>query len=346
MQRSLSSLGWKPLFNQQLSVEALSDGVLMRVVAVHRGRLISWSESGEHDIELARAPNLMALTVGDWFVQMPDDSYLPLESFSRFARKSPHGQYLQSIAANIDTAFLVTSCNDDFNLSRLERYMAMAMEAQVEVVVVLTKADTVDESRIEQLNETLRELKLLHSPCFVNALDKNSCEPLIDWCSEGQTVVLLGSSGVGKTTLTNTLCDLTLATQDIREDDSKGRHTTTHRALHPMPSGALLLDSPGMRELQLSACEEGLTETFHDIAELAQRCRFKDCAHNSEPGCAVREAMEAGTLSPRRLENYRKLLREQERNQQTLAEAHAKDRKLGKFYKTVQSASRQQRGKA
>jgi ribosome biogenesis GTPase len=161
------------------------------------------------------------------------------------------------------------------------------------------------------------------------------------WIEQGQTVALLGSSGVGKSTIINGL----MGSQDqetgaIRESDSKGRHTTTSRSLHLLSGGGLLLDNPGMRELQIVDSEEGIKATFSDIDELAENCRFKDCQHISEPGCAVLEAVEAGRLEQRRLDNYHKLMSEQARNSESLAERRSSDRALGRFYKSALKSSR------
>ena len=163
----------------------------------------------------------------------------------------------------------------------------------------------------------------------------------MSWCRPGKTLSVLGSSGVGKSTLVNTLLgEQQQKTSGIREDDSKGRHTTTARTMHFLASGAVLIDTPGMRELQLTECEDGVKRTFADIEQLAEQCRFSDCQHSTEPGCAVQAAIESGALEPRRLTNYRKLLAEQERNSASLQELRAKDRQFGKMVKSVGAAQR------
>lgn len=332
---SLRQLGWKTFFNQQLTLEQLETTYPCRVTQVFRNRLVVLSENGELHLDLGQHPSLQTCTVGDWLLiaQEPRTAPTVLDRLSVFQRKASGANASQLIAANVDTAFIVSSCNQDFNLSRIERYLALAKEAQVEAVLVLTKADKVNEA---QRKDYLVQLHDLHTHVVVltlNALDPEEVLQLNDWCKVGQTVVLLGSSGVGKTTLSNSLCARQEATAPIREDDSKGRHTTTGRSLHFTHRGGLILDCPGMRELQLTDCEEGVRAVFSDIEQLAKECKFKDCQHKAEPGCKVQMALEAGQLEPRRLSNYQKILKEQHRNSLTLAQSHQKDKAFGKLIK-------------
>ena len=292
-------------------------------------------ESGELNLDLAKYPNLQESTVGDWLLIPNVQSGTPsiLDRLSYFQRKSPGANTSQLIASNVDTAFIVSSCNHDFNLSRIERYLALAKEAQVDAVLVLTKADMVNEEQQQSYLAQLHELQAHLIVVTLNALNIEDVQQLNDWCKVGQTVVLLGSSGVGKTTLSNSLCLMQEATAAVREDDSKGRHTTTGRSLYFTHEGGLILDCPGMRELQLTDCEEGVRAVFSDIELVAKQCKFKNCQHQSEPGCAIIKALESGELEQRRLTNYQKMLKEQARNSMTLAQSHQQDKEFGKLIK-------------
>jgi len=339
---NLAQLGWRPCFQQQVDLEHWGYPVC-RVVAQHRNRLELLSESGP--VELAMHPGMPAIAVGDWLLLTPEGQFLRLlERQSLFRRKAP-GKKVdeQLIAANIDTLFIVTSLNEDFSLNRIERYLSLANEAGVEPVVVLSKSDLCDDP--ERYQREVQGLDPLLMVETVNCLDAGDIQKLLPWCGTGKTVALMGSSGVGKSTLVNTLLRNTVqATGSIREKDSTGRHVTTGRSLHQMRGGGLLLDTPGLRELQLTDCDEGVSATFADIASLAEHCRFGDCTHGNEPGCAVQEAIARGELSARRLASYRKLMREQEFNSATLAEKRARDKRFGKMVKSVLSEKNARRG--
>jgi ribosome biogenesis GTPase len=334
-QYTLTQLGWKTFFNQQLTLENLEQTAPYRVTQVFRNRLIALGENGELNLDLAQFPNLQESTVGDWLLipNTPNETPIILDRLSVFQRKSPGANASQLIAANVDTAFIVSSCNHDFNLSRIERYLALAKEAQVDTVLILTKADLVNEQQLQTYLQQLHKLQAHLVVLTLNALDLEDVQKLNDWCKVGQTVVLLGSSGVGKTTLSNSLCLLQGSTAAIREDDSKGRHTTTGRSLYFTHEGGLILDCPGMRELQLTDCEEGVRAVFSDIELIAKQCKFSNCQHQTEPGCKVVMALENGELEPRRLANYQKMLKEQARNSLTLAQSHQQDKEFGKLIK-------------
>jgi ribosome biogenesis GTPase len=331
---SLAQLGWQPFFQQQLSLDEYQPEQIARIIGHHRSEYLLRTE--REVIHLPVTHSLPTMTLGDWLLLNTQHAFIRLlERKSLFSRKAAGNKVAeQLIAANIDTLFIVCSLNYDFNLSRIERYLAVANEAQVQPVVVLTKQDLCSDTleKYKQV-QNLDPLLMIET---INALEHSDCEKLIGWCKTGQTVALLGSSGVGKSTLINTLIgDQTQKTATIREDDSKGRHTTTARSMHFLPSGGILIDSPGMRELQLAECEDGVRHTFADIEALAKKCKFADCRHINEPGCAVLHAIETGELPVRRLANFHKLLAEQARNAASLQERHAKDKQFGKMVKSV-----------
>jgi len=286
-----------------------------------------------------------AITVGDWLLLTPDGQFDQLlKRQSLFRRKAAGSRVAeQLIAANVDTLFVVMSLNDDFNLSRIERYLSLAHEAGVEPVVILSKVDLCDDP--DNLRSQVQSLDPLLMVETINGLDPKETNKLAPWCGTGNTVALMGSSGVGKSTIVNTLLggDVQL-TRGVREDDSKGRHTTTGRSLHPLPQGGLLLDTPGMRELQLTDCDDGVSATFADITSLAQQCRFGDCRHGGEPGCAVQQAVAEGMLESRRLASFQKLTREQAHNSASLAEKRAKDKSFGKLVKAHLSDKKHRKG--
>jgi len=234
--------------------------------------------------------------------------------------------------------------NEDFNLNRIERFLALVNESGAEPVVVLSKSD--QSSSPEELITQVRNLDSNLIVEAVNCLDSNSVSKLEAWLKQGSTTSVLGSSGVGKSTLINTLLGKnSQSTGRTREDDDKGRHTTTRRSLIPLESGGLILDTPGMREIHLTDCKEGIAATFSDIENLSNQCRYDDCQHQSEPGCAVRESIKLGILDIRRLNNYHKLLREEELNSASLIDKRAKDKALGKFYKRTLNESKKLKGR-
>ncbi|MCG9681889.1 ribosome small subunit-dependent GTPase A [Vibrio sp. Isolate23] len=336
---SLPQLGWNNLFQQQLTLEELEHSLIARVTEHHRSGYKLVSDQGE--ITLPIRKSLPMMTVGDWLLLNQEHGFERLlERQSLFARKAAGSKVAeQLIAANVSTVFIVCALNDDFNLNRIERYLATANESGVEPVIVLTKADLVTDA--EAKRQQVQQLDPLLIVEMINALDANQYTPLTHWCKTGSTIAFIGSSGVGKSTLVNGLLGASAQlTGGIRENDSKGRHTTTGRSMHFLPTGGVLIDTPGMRELQLFDCAEGVSGTFADIEALATQCRFSDCHHESEPGCAVTHAIETGQLEHRRLNNYLKLMREQQRNGATLAERRATYKQQTKMYKNIQTASR------
>jgi len=251
--------------------------------------------------------------VGDWVLVEGEPSGKPrivalLPRHSAIKRGAAGEHYKQQlIAANIDTVFVVCGLDADFNPRRIERYLLLIAGSGTTPVVVLTKADR-EGSDADAAREALADIAAQGVAVIaLNAKDLASVDALAPWLQPGRTVVLVGSSGAGKSTLTNTLLGIEkMKTSTVRESDARGRHTTTYRALIPLPSGACLIDTPGMRELKPTG-EENVAESFADVEALAEQCRFRDCRHAGEPGCAVRAAIQAGTLDPDRFANYLKL---------------------------------------
>jgi ribosome biogenesis GTPase len=313
----LESLGWSEFFADQLRPEEAGLAA-RRLAEVHRSRLSVTSMSGLIRLTLAPNTNVSDFAVGDWLLIEPQTNLLirRLERKTLLQRRTEGRHDQQLGAANVDTLFIVTSCNADFNVARLERYIALANQSGTEPVIVLTKADTADDAKsYEQKAMALqRDLPVV----IVNARSSETLVALSAWCSNGRTIALIGSSGVGKSTLVNTLAKLesgkSQETGGIREQDAKGRHTTTSRSLHSMPGGGWIIDTPGMRTLHVSDVGEGIEVLFSEITELAPLCRFRDCTHDHEPGCAVQAAVGAGTLSPERLSRWRILLAENHKN--------------------------------
>ncbi len=324
---TLAGLGWHAAFEQQLTDDdaGLEPG---RVIAVSRSDITALSETGP--LPLYTADSTGTYAVGDWVLHDGIKVHRRLDRTTLIQRRAAGEVTVgQLIAANVDTLATVTSCNDDFNPARLERYLAMAASAGCLPLVVLTKADTCDDP--ETYRRQAEALSPLVIALTINSKDPDDVQRLAAWAGPGQTLALVGSSGVGKTTIQNALTGITDVTQDIRLDDAKGRHTTTARALRPTLAGGWLIDTPGMRELRLNDAADGIEAIFADVTDLIGTCRFTDCAHETEPGCAVQAAIAAGTLSADRLARWQKLMLEDRHNTDTVAQARARFRKQGKL---------------
>jgi ribosome biogenesis GTPase / thiamine phosphate phosphatase len=351
---SLQTLGLPPTLIPALA--ELAPGLApMRVAAVHRDSVAVHDGLHEHRARVQHALTRAlqddgdAIAVGDWVgVQLNPlgehwvaERVPPINQIARRINDGRDKTERTVIVANVDTALLVMGLDHDYNLRRLERQLAFAKLAQVAAVVVLTKADL-----CEDVAEREHAVQALLPPgvatLSVNALDVLSCQSLVPWLALGQTLVVIGSSGAGKSTLTNTLCGLSqgdaLDTGPNRLGDSRGRHTTTARTLHRTTAGACIIDTPGLRTLRLDADPDDVIQAFDDVAQLAPQCRFRNCGHQDEPGCAVREALDAA-----RLKNFHKLQREAQRDVMTALE---RKRQVGEWKVRSKAAKARVREKA
>ena len=315
--------------------DTASDSRLARITAVHRDAATVHDGARLRTVRTLPLPALdEALAVGDWvLLDQSERITARLDPSTHIARRSSDGTR-QALASNVETALLVMGLDHDFNLRRAERYLALAHGAGVASVLVLTKADIAPgaDARHDQARARLPA----SVPVFaLDGQSESARQQLSPWLGCGQTLILLGSSGAGKSTLTNTLTGSVQATGGVRHGDSRGRHTTTSRSLHLCADGACIIDTPGLRTLSPDLEEVALTASFEDIDALAGQCQFRDCSHDTEPGCAVRAA-----IDPDRLRNYRKLLREARRSQQTPLDRIAARAKWKALIKEMHARSR------
>lgn len=307
---SLEQFGWDSFFDDQLAAGEATFSRL-RIDAVHRARLTGLSGAEQFAIELPARTDTAEFAVGDWVLadSLTLRLHRRLERRTLLQRAGEGKRPTQLVAANVDTLFIAASCNADFNLARLERYLAFANDAGTNPVIVLTKADVAEDALDfeQQAGRLQRGLAVVS----LNARSADAAAVLQPWCGPGATVAIVGSSGVGKSTLVNTLVgsdkQQPQLTGSVREGNSKGRHTTTSRSLLAMAGGGWVIDTPGVRSLHMKDLGQGLDMLFAEITELAPDCRFRNCGHDHEPGCAVLAAVAAGTLDPDRLARWRKL---------------------------------------
>ncbi|MFO8111011.1 MAG: ribosome small subunit-dependent GTPase A [Desulfosalsimonadaceae bacterium] len=345
----IEALGFGKWFQDHIGPVALETFDIARVVAVHKDSYII--NNGENDVfaELigkmlfSAASPIDLPAVGDWVLATFYDKgtfsiihdVLPRKSLLK--RKTPGKRIdFQLIAANIDAAFIVQSLDTNFNIRRLERYLVMVQDSSSEPILLLSKSDLLSvkdiENRVAEIHQTM---PFLHVQSFSN---KNALglKNVTDLLVPRKTYCLLGSSGVGKTTLLNNLIgEAIFATKTVRKKDSKGRHATTHRQLIKLECEAMIIDTPGMRELGNFAVEAGIDETFTDIVALTGQCRFNDCTHMNEKGCAVLKAVENGQIPEKRYQNYIKMKKESIYNEMSYSEKRQKDRQFGKLCKTL-----------
>lgn len=327
--------------------EARSRGLeLARVTAVHRDAMDLRSAAGELRGECSGAllfstdDDHATPVTGDWVLaRLFIDSglgivehVLPRRGVLR--RKDPgRATRYQLLAAHVDRAFILTAADEDFSVNRIERYLVMVCDGGIEPVVLISKADVADEARRAEQREQLQRLGAMRIVYF-SSMSGEGMDELRTLIEAGRTVCLLGSSGVGKSTLINVLLgEQRERTAEVRTQDHKGRHTTTTRAMHLLPGGGVLIDTPGMRELGHIGAQDGLDAVFDDISALAADCRYDDCRHEAEPGCAVRAAVERGDIDAARYENFLRIRRDAERLDVSVAERRRRERVFGRLLK-------------
>lgn len=359
MNEDLENLGFGKWYRDKLDSSKLNDFQLARVTTVYGENYVI--TNGKRDITAEITGKIMFSaespldfpTVGDWvYYQHLDENSLAIihEIFERksILKRKRVGKSVefQSIAANIDCALIVQSLDSDYNIRRFERYLVMAREGRIQPVFLLSKSDLLTEAEIDQKKaEILESNPDIQVIAFSNKQGTNLNE-IENLLVSGKTFCLIGSSGVGKTSLLNKILgEDRFATREIKRKDNKGKHTTTTRHLLMLENGAMIVDTPGMRELGNIAVETAINETFDEIVELETNCKFSNCSHTQEKGCAILEALKEGTVLQDRYQNYLKMLKESEHNETSYLEKKKKNKGLGKLYKSVQKQNRKNEGK-
>ncbi|MGD9153794.1 MAG: ribosome small subunit-dependent GTPase A [Gammaproteobacteria bacterium] len=351
---SLELVGWNSIFEFYFDELKKPDLVPARISSEDKGSYMLMTDQGELRGKISGSYRYSAKNrvdfpvVGDWAaveIYSSDSVAIIHELLPRrtiMSRKvSGDSIEEQPLVANIDYAFIVSGLDGDFNLRRIERYLTLAWDSNAKPVIILNKVDLIkDEGELNRIREQIDTIALGVPVHFISPISNNGMVELNTYFNNNQTIALLGSSGVGKSTITNRLLgEEYQKTASTRISDSKGRHTTTRRQLFLLPNGGLLVDTPGMRELQLWVDEKGLDSSFSDIEALAENCRFTDCSHNQEPGCAVQEAIAQNRLDIERFHNYQKLQKEvrylSKKQEETSWDSRLEDRKFGKYRHSV-----------
>jgi len=344
----LEDLGLHRIARTTLENESLTGFELGRVIVEHKDRYVVQTTGGIYNAEITGNLRFSAETradfptVGDWvklsvyddetaiIVQvLPRYSTLERQAVGKFGEK-------QLIASNVDVAFIMQAVGHDFNLNRLERYLTICYASSIKPIVLLSKIDLISDDELSQLIERIDQRIPSTSIVAISNENLSGYNKLKDIIEPGNTYCILGSSGVGKSSLTNNLL-LTdkMEINDVSESNNKGKHTTSHRELLALPNGGVIIDTPGMRELGIANESSGVEETFEQIHSLSNNCRFSDCTHTEEVGCAVLEALDTDELDRESFNNFHKLKREQEHFSSSIREKRAKDKKLGKLYKSI-----------
>ena len=348
MNMKLEDLGYTEEIDNYFKRSNIPGAVACRVTQEHRERYVISDGPNEYEAEITGNLRFSAQSragfpaVGDWVVAtvydqsqaiihqvMPRSSVLERQYVSKTGEK-------QIISANIDFAFIMQSIDNNFNLNRIERYLTVCYSSEIVPIIVISKTDLADNNQVEKVLKAVGSRENNITTLLLSNTSKNGLDKIREVIMKGKTYCVVGSSGVGKSTLINNLLEKDiLKTGSISVSTNKGRHVTSHRELFVLENGGIIIDTPGMRELGVTESETGLKTTFEDISSLSLKCKFPDCTHTNEPGCAVNEAIENGSLEQGALENYRRIRRDQERFQTSVAEKHRKEQVLGKYYKSV-----------
>lgn len=349
----LENFGYNDKLHELRVENNLSDFEIGRVIAEHKERYIVKTEQGEFDAEITGNLRFSSKShedfpaVGDWVVLTIHDSdfaiihsILPRQAVISRQAVGKFGE-IQIIATNIDYAFLVQAVDRDFNINRLERYLTICNSSKVKPIIVLTKTDLINEQKITEITGSIKQR--INDILFfaISNETHDGYETLKMSIEKGKTYCMLGSSGVGKSTLLNNLSGATLMKTDtISKSTNKGRHITSHRELIVLENGGILIDNPGMREVGIADTAIGLETTFDRIISLSQKCKFKDCTHTNEIGCAVLDAVEKGEIDKKFYENYLKMEREKAHFESTIEERRKKDKEFGKMIKNYKKDTR------
>lgn len=351
---TLEELGYNEDLSRYRQEQNLQSFEIGRITAEHRERYIVLTEKGELEAEILGNLRFSASdrsgfpAVGDWVAISvfneddaiihaiyPRQNILERQAVGKFAEK-------QIIAANIDYALIIQAVDRDYNLNRLERYLAISNASHIEPVIVLSKIDLISQieltSLVNKISKRIRNVQII----AISNISRDGLEVLIQLIQKGKTYCFLGSSGVGKSSLINNLAGSNLLrTDSISESTKKGRHVTSHREMVVLENGGILVDNPGMREIGLADTTDGLETTFNQIIELSKDCKYSDCRHLNENGCAVLEALDQGELERAAYENYLKMEREKVHFQSSIAEKRKKDKEFGKMIKSYQKNRKQ-----
>ena len=345
----LESIGYGDWFRSQVDVDKTAIHEVARVVSVHKDSYVVTKGDGEVFAELAgnlyytaSSPSDLP-TTGDWIYAnfYDDDSHAIIHGViprKTLLKRKTAGKLVefQLIAANIDVAFIIQSVDSNLNLRRMERYLVMVNESGITPVILLSKCDLISQEKIEEIEGKVLDVAPQTTVLTFSNVSGENIDTINSSLLHGNTYCLLGSSGVGKTTLLNSILGSEeYEIRSVNKKHSKGRHTTTSRELIQLKNGALLIDTPGMRELGNMSVDTGLDETFSDIVELTQQCKFSNCSHSNEKGCAILTAIEEGELAEQRYNNYRKMINESAFNEMSYSEKRKKDKAFGKLIKST-----------